>query len=170
MQTAIWGQTYKMEPITISAAVAAGTAAFNTIKNMIAAGRDLESCINDVSRWMKAASDIDQADKRAKNPSVFKKLQGADTVQQEAIQVFAAKKKMEQQRAELKQYLQMTYGPQAWADLIQLEGRIRKERQEMIYKQQEARQKLIEVLEAIVLGTLTALALGWIFWMAFARG
>ena len=93
MQTVDWGQTYKMEPITISAAVAAGTAAFNTIKNMIAAGRDLESCINDVSRWMKAASDIDQADKRAKNPSVFKKLQGADTVQQEAIQVFAAKKK-----------------------------------------------------------------------------
>jgi predicted transcriptional regulator len=77
---------------------------------------------------------------------------------------------MEQQRAELKQYLQMTYGPQAWADLIQLEGRIRKERQEMIYKQQEARQKLIEVLAAIVLGTLTAVALGWIFWMAFARG
>jgi hypothetical protein len=137
---------------------------------MVSAGRDLESCINDVSRWMKAASDIDQAEKQAKNPSIFKKLKGAESVQAEALQVYAAKKKLEQQRAELKQYLQMTYGPQAWADLIQLEGRIRRERQEMIYKQQEARQKLIEVLAAIVLGTLTAVALGWIFWMAFARG
>jgi len=136
---------------------------------MVSAGRDLESCINDVSRWMKAASDIDQAEKQAKNPSIFKKLKGAETVQAEALQVYAAKKKLEQQRAELKQYLQMTYGPQAWADLIQLEGRIRRERQEMIYKQQEMRQKIIEIIAAVILGTLTAAALGWIFWMAFAR-
>ena len=61
---------------------------------MISAGRDLESCINDVSRWMKAASDIDQAEKQAKNPPLFKKLQGADTVQQQALQVYAAKKKL----------------------------------------------------------------------------
>ena len=158
-----------MDPITIGAALTGATAAFNTIKNMIAAGRDLESCINDVSRWMKAASDIDQAEKQAKNPSIFKKMKGAESVQAEALQVYAAKKKLEQQRAELKQYLQMTYGPQAWADLIQLEGRIRRERQEMIYKQQEMRQKIIEIIAAVILGTLTAAALGWIFWMAFAR-
>ena len=166
MQTAIWGQTYKMEPITISAAVAAGTAAFNTIKNMIAAGRDLESCIGDVSRWMKAASDIDQAEKQAKNPPLFKKLKGADAVQSEALQVYAAKKKLESQRAELKQYLQMTYGPQAWADLIQLEGRIRKERQEMIYKQQEARQKVIEAIAIVALGIVSFGIFFWIIWLA----
>lgn len=155
-----------MDPITIGAAISGATAAFNTIKQMVSAGRDLESCITDVSRWMKAASDIDQAEKQANNPSIFKKLQGADTVQAEALQVYAAKKKLEQQRAELKQYLQMTYGPQAWADLIQLEGRIRRERQEMIYKQQEARQKLVEIIGAVILGTATALALLAILWMA----
>ena len=155
-----------MDPITIGAAISGATAAFNTIKQMVSAGRDLESCINDVSRWMKAASDIDQAEKQANNPSIFKKLQGADSVQAEALQVYAAKKKLEQQRAELKQYLQMTYGPQAWADLIQLEGRIRRERQEMIYKQQEARQKLVEIIGAVILGTATALALLAILWMA----
>jgi hypothetical protein len=52
---------------------------------------------------------------------------------------------LESQRAELKQFAN-DYGPQAWADLIQLEGRIRKERQEMIYKQQEARQKILEAI------------------------
>ena len=155
-----------MDPITIGAAISGATAAFNTIKQMVSAGRDLESCINDVSRWMKAASDIDQAEKQANNPSIFKKLQGADTVQAEALQVYAAKKKLEQQRAELKQYLQMTYGPQAWADLIQLEGRIRRERNEMIYKQQEARQKLVEIIGAVILGTATAAALLAILWMA----
>jgi len=115
---------------------------------------------------MKAASDIDQAEKQAKNPSIFKKLQSAESVQAEALQIYSAKKKLEQQRNELKQYLQMTFGPQAWADLIQLEGRIRRERQEMIYKQQEMRQKLIEIIGAVVLGTATAAALLAILWMA----
>jgi hypothetical protein len=113
---------------------------------------------------MKMASDVDQAEKRVKNPSVFQKLKGFDTVQQEALQVYAAKKKLEAQRAELKQFLNMSYGPQAWADLIQLEGRIRKERQEAIYKQQELRQ---QILEGIVIGglclTAAAILIGFIW-------
>lgn len=163
---ATWERDVVIDPITIGAAISGATAAFNTIKQMVNAGRDLESCIGDVSRWMKAASDIDQAEKQVKNPPLFKKLQGADAVQSEALQVYAAKRKMESQRAELKQYLQMTYGHQAWADLIQLEGRIRKERQEAIYKQQEARQK---ILEAIAIGLLGIVSFGiffWVMWLA----
>jgi len=137
---------------------------------MINAGRDLESCINDVSRWMKAASDIDQAEKQAKNPPLFKKLQGADTVQQQALQVYAAKKKLEAQRAELKQYLQMTYGPQSWADLIHLEGRIRKERQEMIYKQQEMRQQIVEGIAIAILVLLSLGVMGFIVSLLIFKG
>lgn len=147
-----------MEPITITAAVTGATAAFNTIKNMIAAGRDMESCINDVSRWMKMASDVDQADKQAKNPPLFKKLFAAGSIEEEALQAYAAKKKLEAQRQELKTFLNMSYGPQAWADLIQLEGRIRKQRQEAIYKQQEMRRKVIEIIVAgILILTITVL-------------
>lgn len=147
-----------MEPVTITAAVTGATAAFNTIKNMIAAGRDMESCINDVSRWMKMASDVDQADKQAKNPPLFKKLFAAGSIEEEALQAYAAKKKLEQQRQELKTFLNMSYGPQAWADLIQLEGRIRKQRQEAIYKQQEMRRKVIEIIVAgILILTITTL-------------
>jgi cell division septal protein FtsQ len=137
---------------------------------MISAGRDLESCINDVSRWMKAASDIDQAEKQAKNPPLFKKLQGADIVQQQALQVYAAKKKLEAQRAELKQYLQMTYGPQSWADLIHLEGRIRKERQEMIYKQQEMRQQIVEGIAIAILVLLSLGVMGFIVSLLIFKG
>ena len=147
-----------MEPVTITAAVAGATAAFNTIKNMIAAGRDIESCIGDVSRWMKMASDVDQAEKQSKNPPLFKKLFAAGSVEEEALQAYAAKKKLEAQRQELKTFLNMSYGPQAWADLIQLEGRIRKQRKEAIYKQQEMRRKVIEIIVAgILILTVTAL-------------
>ena len=55
-----------MDPITITACVSGATAALNTVKQMISAGRDLESCIGDVSRWMKMASDVDQAVKQTK--------------------------------------------------------------------------------------------------------
>ena len=147
-----------MDPITITAAVSGATAAFNTVKNMIAAGRDIESCMGDVSRWMKMASDVDQAEKQAKNPPIFKKLFAAGSIEEEALQAYAAKKKLEQQRQELKTFLNMSYGPQAWADLIHLEGRIRKQRQEAIYKQQEMRRKIIEGIAVAVLG-LTCLAL-----------
>ena len=147
-----------MEPVTITAAVAGATAAFNTIKNMIAAGRDIESCMGDVSRWMKMASDVDQAEKQSKNPPLFKKLFAAGSVEEEALQAYAAKKKLEAQRQELKTFLNMSYGPQAWADLIQLEGRIRKQRKEAIYKQQEMRRKVIEIIVAgILILTVTAL-------------
>jgi hypothetical protein len=61
-----------MDPLTISAAVGTATAAFNTIKQAFATGRELESMANDISRWMGAASDIDNAAKSAKNPSLIK--------------------------------------------------------------------------------------------------
>lgn len=147
-----------MEPITIAAAVSGATAAFNTIKNMIAAGRDIESCMSDVSRWMKMASDVDQAEKQSKNPPLFKKLFAAGSIEEEALQAYTARKKLEAQRQELKTFLNMSYGPQAWADLIQLEGRIRKQRQEAIYKQQEMRQKVLETIAVVILIlTVTAL-------------
>jgi len=155
-----------IDPISITAAVSGATAAFNTIKSMIAAGRDMESCIGDVSRWMRMASDVDQAAKQAKNPPLFKKLLSAGSVEEEALQAYAAKKKLEAQRQELKNFLNMSYGPQAWADLIQLEGRIRKQRQEAIYKQQEKRRQIIEVLAVLTATLLTGAALLFIIWVA----
>ncbi len=149
-----------MDPITITAAVSGATAAFNGIKQMIAAGRDLESCIGDVSRWMKMASDVDNAVKQTKNPPLFKQLFAAGSIEEEALAAFAAKKKLESQRQELKTFLNMSYGPQAWADLIQLEGKIRKQRQEAIYKQQEMRQ---QVVEWFVIGVLILSVIGFLF-------
>lgn len=153
-----------MEPITIAAAVSGATAAFNTIKQMCAAGRDIESCIGDVSRWMKAASDIDNATKQSKNPPLFKKLFDAGSVEEQALQAYAAKKRLEAQRQELKTFLNMSYGPQAWADLLQLEAKIRRQRQEMIYKQQEKRQKLIEIILVSALILLVTFIVSLVLW------
>ena len=153
-----------MDPITISAAVTGATAAFNSIKQMIAAGRDLESCIGDVSRWMRMASDVDNAAKNAKNPPIFKKLFAAGSIEEEALASYAAKKKLEAQRQELKTFLNMQYGPQAWADLIKLEGKIRKQRQQAIYAQQELRRQILEGIAITILVLLCLAVLGAIIW------
>ena len=60
-----------IDPIT---AVAAATAAFNTIKKGFEVGRDIESMYGDMGRWMGACSDINQAERMHKKPPLFKKI------------------------------------------------------------------------------------------------
>jgi hypothetical protein len=127
-----------------ASAMAIASASFAAIKKGFAVGRDIESMVGDLSRWMGALSDIDQAEKEAKNPPIFKKLFSGKSIEQEALEAYAAKKKVESQRAELKQWMQFTVGSRAWDELLAMEGRIRKQRQETLYRQRERRQKFIE--------------------------
>ena len=62
------------------------------------------------------------------------------------MEAFAAKSKAEEQRAQLKQYIQYSYGQSKWDELVRMEGSIRKQRQETIYKQRERRRKFIEIV------------------------
>tara|TARA_R100000388_G_C7199746_1_gene137855 strand:+ start:124 stop:603 length:480 start_codon:yes stop_codon:yes gene_type:complete len=140
-----------MDPLTITAAIGVASKAFNTIKAGFAVGRDLESMAGDLGRWMGAVSDVDQAEKQAKNPPLFKKLMYASSIEQQALEAYAAKKKLEQQRAELKQYLIFSFGPNAWNELLAMEGQIRKDRQRQIYARKEAIQKFINILAITLL-------------------
>ena len=64
------------DPVSISASVAVASTAFNGIKRAFQAGRDLEAMSQDLSRWMGAVSDVDNAHKSAKNPSLVRKVFG----------------------------------------------------------------------------------------------
>lgn len=137
--------------IEIAAAASVAAQSFKILKTGFSVGRDLEAMAGDLSRWMGALSDLDQAEREAKNPPIFKKLFGGKSVEQEAIEVFAAKRAAQAQRDELKQWVQLTLGRKAWDDLIATEGRIRKQRQETIYKQREKRRKFVEIVAWTVL-------------------
>tara|TARA_Y100000289_G_scaffold58016_1_gene62867 strand:+ start:168 stop:647 length:480 start_codon:yes stop_codon:yes gene_type:complete len=152
--------------IEVIGAVSAATAAFNTIKNGFAAGREIESMAGDLSRWMGAVSDIKKADEYNKKPPLFKKLFQAGSVEEEAMQIFMAKKKAEDMRAELKQIISFTRGPSAWDELLRTEADIRKKRQQAIYDQQERRRQIFEIVGVcfliIVIGGFL-LGLGYIW-------
>ena len=86
-----------MAPLTITAAVGIASKAFETIKAGFQLWKDVESMAGDLGRWMGAVSDVDNAEKQAKNPTLFKKLMYASSIEQTALEAFAAKKKLAQQ-------------------------------------------------------------------------
>ena len=156
-----------MDPLTITAAMSVANSAFNAIKQGFSAARDIEQMSGDIGRWMGAVSDIDNAEKQAKNPPLFGKLFKAGSIEEAALAAYAAKKKLEEQRYELKVFLNMTYGPQAYNDLLAMEGQIRKQRQETVYKQQQLRRQIGEaitwfIVEAIIGGFAVLVAGIWI--------
>ena len=81
-----------MDPVT---ALATASTAFSLIKKGFQMGKDVESMYGDIGRWMGAVSDVNQSAKMANNPPVFKKLFAGSSVEQEAMDAFAAKKKAE---------------------------------------------------------------------------
>ena len=157
--------------IEVVAAVSAATSAFGAIKKGFEVGRDIESMAGDLSRWMGAVSDIQKADQYNKKPPLFKKIFNAGSVEEEAMQIFMAKKKAEDMRNQLKQIITFTRGPSAWDELLRAEGDIRKKRQKMIYDQQERRRKLIEIIAIIMLvGIIGTFLIGVIYLFLQTRG
>tara|TARA_R100001015_G_C4617936_1_gene174335 strand:- start:72 stop:764 length:693 start_codon:yes stop_codon:yes gene_type:complete len=136
-----------MDPVS---AMATASAAFGALKKGFAIGRDIESMASDLSRWMGALSDLDQMEKEAKNPPIFKKLFSGQSVEQEAITTFANKKKAAQQRYELQQWISLTMGKSKWDELVRMEGQIRKRRKETLYRQRERRRKFVEIVAWIL--------------------
>ena len=133
-----------MDPATIGLALTAASKAFSALKAGFAVGRDIESMGKDLSRWMGASSDIDHAAKTAQNPSYLQRIFKGNSLEASAIEAVVAKKKMQKQRQEMKTFLNMTYGPNAWNDVLKMEGDIRKRRQKEIYDRQKFRQQILE--------------------------
>ena len=155
-----------IDPIS---AVAMATGAFNTIKAGFAAGREIESMAGDLSRWMGAVSDIKKAEEYNRKPPLFKKLFQSGSVEEEAMQIFMAKKKAEDMRNELKQIISFTRGPSAWEELLKTEGDIRKKRQQAIYDQQERRKAVLEIIAVIGLVMVVATFIIGLIWIAMNR-
>jgi len=142
-----------VDPLT---ALATATSAFNLIKKGFQAGRDVEGMYGDIGRWMGAVSDVQHAEKMSKNPPLFKKLFAGSSVEQEAME------------DELRSWINMVHGPNAWSDLLKMQSKIRKQRQEQLYAQQEFRAKIFNIVGIILLCTLVGgliMYLGYLFYL-----
>jgi hypothetical protein len=127
-----------MDPVT---ALGVATTAFNTLKKGFQIGKDAQSMMGDVGKWMNAIESI-------KNPPK-KKIKKVGNVEQEALDEFATKKKAEAMEGELKNFLIATYGMKAWDDILRIQGQIRKRRK---LEQQYEQKQREDMINAIIVG------------------
>ena len=149
-----------MDPVTI---ISGATVAFNALKKGFAIGKDLQDMSSQLTQWAGHMSDLGQAEKQVKNPPWRKTLGG--TVEAEAMEVFAAKRKAEQMRKELKDYISFTMGPSAWDELVATEAKIRKQKKEQEYRKAEMQEAIITWTISVLLLAIGFGTLGFIMYM-----
>ena len=136
-----------MDPIT---AFGVATTAFNAIKKGFHVGRDVESMSKDLGRWMGAIQDVKEGHNKKKN-RVF------GSVEEEALETFAIKKKAIAMENDLRNFVNLSYGPNAWNEVLRIQADIRKQKKEAI---EEAKRKQAQMIENIILGVLVVFFLG----------
>ena len=155
-----------IDPVT---ALATATSAYQMITKGFQAGRELEDMAGSLSKWMGAVSDIKKAEEYNKKPPLFKKLFQSGSVEEEAMQIFMAKKKAEDMREQLRQIIQLTRGHNAWQELLKTEADIRKRRQKAVYDQQERQRLWIEGTAIVLLILVATGVIGFIVWGILQR-
>ena len=152
-----------MDPITV---IATASAAYNTIKKGIAIGRELQDMGSQLATWAGAVSDLEFLAKKAEDPPWWKV---GSNVQAEAIEIFAAKKRIQAQRDELRTFIQFSYGQDGWEELLRIEAQVRKQKQATDHRKAEMKEMLINIALVILVlaGGIAALGLlAFILWSA----
>jgi len=129
-----------MDPVT---AIGVASTAYSAIVKGFQMGREVESMAGDLGRWMNAINSVKQGHEKAKKRKF-------GSIEEEALETFAAKKKAEKMEEELRQFIQWNYGVSAWQEVIKIQGQIRIERQ----KEAERKKKQIEEFIIIFLSVL----------------
>ena len=149
-----------MDPVTI---ISGATVAFNALKKGFAIGKDLQDMSSQLTQWAGHMADLGQAEKQVKNPPWWKTIGGS--IEAEAMEVFAAKRKAESMRQELKDYISFTMGPSAWDELVAIEAKIRKQKKEHEYRKAELQEAIITWTVTGLLLTIGFGAFGFILYM-----
>ena len=137
-----------MDPISL---FMAATAAFNTVKKLVEAGREVEDVLGQIGTWMGKVSELQAADN--KKPSIFKRIGGGKSVEQEAMEQLQRREAVRKQHLEMMSMVKLRYGPQAFDELLQMQRQIKLKRErEIIFQAQRRKDVMMYCLLAVVLG------------------
>jgi len=138
--------------------------AFNALKKGFQVGKDLNDMGSQLNQWASAMSDLSYAEQKNKNPPWWKSLNGG-SIESEALAIFTAKKKAQEMRSELKNWISFSMGPSAWDELVAIEGKIRKQKKEQEYRKAELQEAIITWSVSGALLVVGASTLGFILYM-----
>jgi len=144
-----------MDPISI---FMAATAAFNTVKKLVEAGREVEDVLGQIGTWMGKASELAEIDN--KKPGLFQRIGSGKSVEQEAMEQLQRREAMRKQHLEMMSMVKLAYGPQAFDDLMHMQRQIKLKRErEKIHQQQRRRDMMWYAIAAVAV-----VAAGWAMW------
>ena len=138
------------DPVTITTALGVASSAMTQIKRMYDHGKDISEMSGQLGKWMNAYAEVDALEKEAKNPSFLRKMTSGKSIEEVALQAFEGRKKLEQDRYELKMMLSFRYGPASWNQLLELEGKIRKQVRDEKIARLKFRDKVITYVALVV--------------------
>ena len=150
-----------MDPASIGLALSVANTAMGKITQFYQHGKDLSAMSSEITKWMGAVSDVEHIEKQAKNPSLFRKLVSGKGIEGMAFEALTAKKKLEEDRYQIKTMIQMRYGVSAWNELIAMEGKIRKNLQEQKYAREKFKEKVISIVALSVTMVVGVVVLGF---------
>lgn len=138
-----------MDPIS---ALAVAASAVSNAQTLIAAGRDATSAL---VKFAGAVSDVNHAAEKAKNPSIWKSLTGS--AEAEAVEAFAAQKKITALRQDLERMIGYSYGATGLEEYKDTLRRVRAERERTAYRREELKEAFVlwsAGILAVVVGSL----------------
>jgi hypothetical protein len=125
-----------IDPLT---ALSVASTAVSQMRTLINTGRDTSQAI---SKFAGAWTDIQEADRRAKNPKWWQSFDSS--IEKRAADAFAARKKAQELKKELENMIRFVHGPtglQEYKDIIR-DMRKQKERHE--FRKQRIKEAIIE--------------------------
>ena len=143
-----------MDPVT---AFGVATPAYKTIVAGFKVGKQVESMSKDLGRWMGAIQAVKEGHSKKKN-----RMFGS--VEEEALETFAMKKKAIAMENELRTFVNMNYGPNAWNEVIRIQADIRKQKKEA---ELEAQRKQRQVIENTIIGGLVLLFIFFVIYVVY---
>jgi|TARA_E500000305_G_scaffold74755_1_gene60527 hypothetical protein len=141
-----------MDPLSL---VAMASTTFKGLQVLVSKGAEIEHVAKKLGHWYTLASDINQAEREAEKPPLFKKMFDGASVEEQALNAVIAKKKIEEQEKQVRELITWAYGVETYKEMMQMRRDIRAKRERIIYKQRKRQRFMLDV-SAVSMGLIVA--------------
>jgi hypothetical protein len=141
-----------MDPLSL---VAMASTTFKGLQVLVSKGAEIEHVAQKLGHWYTLVSDINQAEREAEKPPLFKKMFDGASVEEQALNAVIAKKKIEEQEKQIRELITWAYGVETHKEMMQMRRDIKAKRERIIYKQRRRQQFMLDV-SAVIMGLIVA--------------
>ena len=122
-----------------------------------------------LSKWYGAVSDFNYADKEVNSAGGVSKLLMKGSIEQMALDITMNKQKILEQEKDLRILIQYTYGQNVYNEMIELRRKLRKQREDEVYRKREFRRQVIEFFAVLLLIIVLAAFIGGLIYLFINR-